>query len=343
MNNKWIGLVVLAVVGAVAYGQTNATFVKGTMDIRYNSRVQPGKVGVTDDYKMNLNISNSAVFDGTIKHYPLIQGALYGVSQNSSLVYELNGGVVNPRNPAQTRTVARIYGKVPITQEGIYQYDSGNLMIGLIVQGTESKFGGTVLGKPLLRKKGWFESLQQEALSLTRGSKGKVVLKKYDKMVFQNHKIPSGPIAMYPELTINGTMLYDYDRYVWYFDNVTINYYYNNSQRADRLTGNIRWVESSQRKTNGEGEYQFDVRFNEKPASESALFADAANEASFFEVDNTVPALVGTMKYKDSMRGETVAASNIKVDLAGQQLDKQQVMGIFKLIFFSCAIPFNSE
>lgn len=326
-----------------AFADTNTpTFIRGALDIRYNSRVQAGKIGVTDDYTMNMNISNSAVFGGTIKYLPLIPGSVYGVSQNAQLSYEINCDVVNPANLSEKMTVARVYGKVPITPEGIYQYDQGNLTVGLIRQGTESRFAGAAHGKPLQRKKGWLDQAQ-ETLSLTRGSKGKVAIKKYDRMVFQNHKIPAGPIAFYPESTINGEMIYDYDRSVWYFNNVTITYYHANQQRADRLTGNIRWVESPARKTNGQGEYQFDVHVNEPPAQEGALFSAAADEASFFAKDSSLSAILGTMKYKDSIQNGTVVASAVEASLVGQKLDKQQVMNIFKLVFFSAIVPMNAE
>jgi hypothetical protein len=313
------------------------------MNIQYNTRTQQGKVGVADVYQIGVNISNSTVFTGKVQHLPLVQGTLYGVSQNSELRYEMDCGVVNPKNPSQTRTVARMYGRVPVSPEGVYNFDQGNLTMGLITQGTEAKFSGIALGKPLVRAKGWFESAQ-ESLSLTRGNKGKVVIKKYDKMVFQNHKIPAGPIAMYPEMTVNGEMVYDYDRYVWYFNNVTITYHHNNQYLPQKLTGNIRWVESPKRKTDGKGEYQFDIRVNEPPPSEANLFANAADEASFFEVDNSIPSLTGTMKYTDTiLGGERVTASNVDINLVGQKLDKQQVMNIFKLLFFTAIVPMNAE
>jgi hypothetical protein len=321
------------------------TFIKGDLNINYKSRAASGKTGVADEYALEMNISNSTVFKGMIKYSPLIQGSVYGVSQNATLNFNIDCSVVNPRNYAETKLVARVYGNVPINMDGSYQFDppAGNLTFGLVSSGLENKFSGVAKGKPLVRKKGWFESIQQEALSLTRGSKGKVVVKKYDKMTFVNHRIPAGPIPIYPEMTVNGEMIYDYDRYVWYFNNVTINYYYNNTQRADRLTGNIRWVEQPVKGGLRPGEYQFDIHINEPPANESALFAAPADESSFFATDSTLPALVGTMKYNDTLSGETVIASKVKVDLVGQKLDKQQVMNLFKLIFFTTIVPFNAE
>jgi len=53
--------------------------------------------------------------------------------------------------------------------------------------------------------------------------------------------------------------------------------------------------------------------------------------------------LVGVMKYKDTLQGETVVASRVAIDLTGNQLTKQQVMNLFKLVFFSSIVPINAE
>lgn len=339
---KIVGVLLLVVGG---FAQTlPPTFIKGNLDITYYSRQNPGKVDMADVYNLNLNISNSAIFKGTIKHLPLVMGSVYGVSQNSSMEFNIDCDIINPSNLTQTKRTARVYGKVPITQEGVYQFDPPLLIIGRVDRGTEGKFGGVVQGKPLTRKKGWFEALQQEALTLTKGSKGKFSVKKYDKMVFISHKIPVGPIDMYPEMTVSGDIVYDYDRSVWFFNNLIITYYFNNIQKVDKLTGNVRWVESPNRKTTGEGEYQFDIKVNEKPPSEASLFNQTElDEAALFAVDTSTPGLNGTMKYKDTMSNGTVVASKVQVDLVGNQLSKQTIMNVFKLLFFTTIVPLNNE
>jgi hypothetical protein len=344
-------LMLLAVVGLQAQTPTNPppTYIKGNMDIKYASRVNAGKVGIADTYTMQMNISNSAVFTGNIKHLPYI-GGTFGVNQNSSLNYDISCDVVNPRPPHQAVNVGRIYGTVPIDAAGVYQFNNGKLVLGVVgrgnVQAFESKFSGSAAGKPLVKPSNWFDTMKRETLSLSRFVNGKAVtvaVKKYDKMTFQQHVMAMGPIPMYPESTVNGEMVYDYARYVWFFNNVNITYYVNGRQYADRLTGSIRWVEDKDRAKNGKGEYQFDVRFNEPPVSESAMFSAAADESAFFATDNTIASLTGVMRYQDSMQGETVAASKIEVDLMGNQLNKQQVMNVFKLVFFTCIVPFNAE
>ena len=347
-------IAVLMIVGQVAVAQTNRpTFIKGDIDISYNTRIQVDSAGkpnpkATDVYKLNINVSDSALFRGSIVHTPIIMGVI-GVSQPSSLSYEMDCDVVNPANPAQTRNVGRIYGVVPIDQAGVYRFVDGSLKVSVNAIGTakgfESKFGGLAAGKPIV-KKGFFENLKKEVLTVSKQVQGKTVslaVAKYDKMVFQNHVLAAGPVQIYPESTVNGSMLYDYARYAWYFQNITISYVTDGKQLVDRLGGNIRWVESPARKNTGEGEYQFDIRVNEPPPSESSVFSGASDEAAFFAVDNSIPTLSGTMKYKDTIVSDKVTSSKVRVELAGNQLTRQQAMNLCKLLVFSAIVPINAE
>jgi hypothetical protein len=326
------------------------TFFKGGMQIRYNSRVKSGVVGVADEYTFGINISNSASFNGNIKHLPYIAGKVYGVAQNSTLTYDLTIDAFHPKNPAIKVNVGRLYGVVPITPEGLYNFQNGTLQMGINAVGSapsfQSSFGGTVQGKPLIkRSKGWFDTIS-DTLTIKRNVNGQNVaisVKKYDKMSFQSHKLAQGPALSYPEATVNGVMIYDYSRYIWYFDNVTVTYFLNGRQYADRLTGNILWQESPTRKTDGKGSYIFDIRVNEPPPNEAATFAEAADESAFFAVNSNVPSLSGTMDYKDTMQGETVTFSNVDINVMGNKLTKQSVMNVFKLVFFTCIVPVNAE
>jgi len=166
---------------------------------------------------------------------------------------------------------------------------------------------------------------------------------KYDKMEYQQHVLAAGPVQIYPEVTVNGSLIYDYGRSAWYFQNVTVSYTVEGRQMSDKLTGNIRWVESANRKSTGEGEYQFDVHVNEPLPNEAAVFAAPSDESAFFATDDAVSALVGTMKYKDTMRGDDAIASDVAIDLTGNKLTKQEAMCLCKLLIFSTIVPMNSE
>lgn len=344
---------------ALQAGETNPpTFIKGNLEIRYNTRTQvessgkPQK-GATDVYTLNVNVANSAAFNGKVIYTPrLVNIGLISsdLIQNGSLNYDMACDVINPKNPSQSRNVGKIIGTVPINQNNVYQFENGSLRISVLPIGTargfESRFRGFATGKPPAVELTKLEKLKKEAINISKTVNGKTItisVKKYDKMAFQSHVLAQGPVQIYPEATVNGEMLYDYARGAWYFQNVSIVYVVDGRQLADKLTGHIRWVEAPNHKISGEGEYQFDVRVNEPPPSESSVFAGASDESAFFETDTTIPALTGVMKYKDTMQGETVTASNVQVDLQGNRLTKQQAMYLCKLIMLSSIVPINAE
>ena len=202
-----------------------------------------------------------------------------------------------------------------------------------MAQGFETKFTGTAAGKPLIKSS---PSIGTQISRLVNGKTVNLAVKKYDKMVFTDHKFGGGPVQRYPECIVNGSMIYDYERSVWYFKDVQMSYVTNGVPRVDRLTGNIRWIES-------QNEYQFDVRLNEPPPGEASVFAGAQDESSFFQTDDTLSALVGTMKYKDTKSGERTATSQVIINLTGNKLSQVQTMNLAKLILISSIVPINSD
>jgi hypothetical protein len=343
---------ILALVASLAlpsFGQTPGTnpptFIKGTLDIKYNSRQSERAIkGVVDQYSVNVNVCNSALFHGTITDRPQIIEGMFskGVTQSRRVSYDLDLDVVNPKNPAQSLNVGKLKGSVPIASDGVYSYDNGDLSVDVLPRGQaagfSSKFTGTVNGKPMNRPANWLDTFKGNAISITRSVGGKpqtVVLKKYDKMSYNNTVLGAGPVQTYGAVTVTGEMLYDYDKNCWFFNNVSLVY----GSKRDTVTGTIRWLEP----TRGSGEYQFDVRVNEPPPSENAAFAPAADESSFFSTDTSIPSLSGTMKYKDQLRGDTTLASHVEIDLTGNNLTKQQVMALSKVIIFSAVVPMNAD
>ncbi len=328
--------------------------IKGTLEIKYASRQSsPPPKGVKDIYTISVNVANSALFHGTITDTPqLIEGWISKtITQPRVLNYDLACDVINPKNPAQTRNVGRLLGSVPIITDGSYLYDKGTLEMNVLPMGSaggfSSKFSGVAAGKPLVRPANWLENLKRETINITRSVNGKTTtigLRKYDKMEFRQHVLAAGPVQIYQSVTVNGDLLYDYDKYSWFLNNLTMQYADNGVVKIDRIGGTIRWVESPQRKINGEGEYQFDVRLNEPPPSAAAIFeSKASDESAFFETDSTIPALTGTMKYKDTLRGETTLNSSVTINLAGNNVTKQQAMALFKLLILSAVVPMNAD
>jgi hypothetical protein len=353
-----------ALFAAVAFAQTPAAvpvtpFVKGTLSIRFDTRTQldgdKPRVGVTDKYKLHLNVSDSVVFDGTIESLPFVKKS-FGSNQAGLLTHSIECMVVNPRNTAQTRNIGRLFGTVPVDEQNVYRFEDGNLKIGIFgaggAQGFESKVKGLALGKPPAGSEGFLSKTKKDILRLTKMVGDKQItlpVTKYDQMTFQSHVLSAGPVMVYPEATVNGPLIYDYDRTAWYFNNVTVNYTAADEKTGrmmvlqDRLSGNIRWVESPDRATSGQGEYQFDIRVNEPLSTEAQAFTGPADESAFFASDNAVPALTGTMKYKDTIINDVVTSSTVIVDLKGNQLTKQQVMYLSKLLMMSSIVPINAE
>lgn len=331
---------------------TAPTFIKGTIGIQFNSRVTKG---APDVYSVNVNVCNSALFHGTVTDTPLVMGGWTGpaIAQPRSLYYDVACDVVNPKMPSQTVNVGRMFGKVPISLAGTYQYDAGTLEVSVLPRGQaggfDSRFSGQAIGKPLNRPANWLETLKCSALNITRSVNGKtmtVTLSKYDKLEFRQCVIGAGPSQNYQPLTVNGEILYDYDKSCWFFNNVTAQYAVNGSIKYDRFTGTIRWVEDADRENNGVGEYQFDIRVNEPPPNENAAFAAASSdESTFFEVDTAIPAITGTMKYKDTLRHNptTTLSSAVTLNLTGNSLKKEQVMAFCKIFVFSAIVPVNAD
>jgi hypothetical protein len=275
---------------------------------------------------------------------------MVGESQQSKLDYLINCAIFNPKNPSQKRDVGRIFGSVPVDRNNNYRFDEGTLKLVTFAAGTakgfESAFRGLALGKPPTSSEGFMSKLKKEALQVSKSINGKnvsIAVTKYDKMEFKSHVLAAGPVQIYPESSVNGTMIYDYGRTAWYFDNFTVSYNIDGRQYQDKITGNIRWIEASNRSATGEGEYQFDIRINEPAQAESAVFSGPADESAFFSTDDSLMALTGAMKYKDSMMGDRVVASVVSLDLRGNKITKQQAMYLSKLLFLSSVVPLNAE
>lgn len=335
------------------------TFVTGDLNIDFATRqTEKPRPGVVDTYKFNVNVSNSSKFYGTITQLPFLAGTMgssYG-QQNGLLTFDIKDDVLNPKNPAQSLNVGTTTGVVPVSQQNVYNFDTGNLTTRVFARGAAKGFDsstkGLALGKPPTPVKGLIDRIKP-ALTFTKqvgNQQQRIVVTKYDIMEFRNHILGAGPVQIYSEVTVNGKAVYGYDRNSWYFDHLIVTYWVTEAngsqhQQQDTLSGDIRWVEDPSRKTNGLGEYDFDIRVNEPPPPENAVFAAPSDESAFFTADVAAVGLSGTVKYKDKMTedGESCTASAVAFDLHGNKLSKVQTMYLAKLILFSLTVPFNAE
>jgi hypothetical protein len=359
MMKLMMALFAVAMVAMSALAQ-QPNKVTGTIGIVYSTRTQLDNSGsplpdVKDVYTLDLSVTDTLIFGGKIEYLPTILGGLIGSEkQAGKLGYDIQLSVRNPANLSQIKGVGKFIGAVPLDKNGVYQYGNGNLRIAIESAGTasqsQSSFRGQAAGKPP-KDSSMLAKATKEAVSITRkvgGKDVKILVTDYDKMSFNGLVLAAGPaISAYPETTVNGEMLYDYERDVWFFRNVVMSYQINGKSEVDKLSGNIKWIESPNRATNGEGEYQFDVRVDEPAVdagAEAAFFASAGDESSFFAEDLSLPALVGTAKYKDTIGSdETVTASQVTIDLTGNNLNKAQIVNLTKLIWLVSVVPMNAE
>lgn len=335
---------------------TPETFITGTLAIDFATRSHRGKAAVVDTYQFDVNVSNSSAFYGTITQLPYISGTLgsYG-AQNGNLTYDLKCDVLNPKNPSQRVNVGAITGIVPVNAQNVYQFDAGNLVTRVFARGTakgfDSQAKGYALGKPPSPSPSILDKMRKEAMTFTKqvgNQTQRIVVTKYDIMEFRNHVLSAGPVQIYGEVTVNGQMVYGYDRNSWYFSHLTLTYWVTEAngqshQVADSISGDVRWVEDPKRAVNGVGEYQFDIRVNELPPSENAIFVPPADESAFFTNDVAAMGLSGTMKYIDKMSDGTPLSSSVKIDLHGNKITKATCMALAKVLLFSAVIPLNSE
>lgn len=338
---------------------TPDTFVTGKLNIAFATRLtEKPRPGAVDTYTFDINVSNSSKFYGTITQLPFLAGTMgssYG-QQNGLIRFDLKQDVVNPKNPAQTLNVGTLSGDVPVSAQNVYNFDAGALTSRVFARGAakgfDSQAKGVALGKPPTPAKGLLDRIKP-AMTFTKqvgGQQQRIVVTKYDIMEFRNHLLPAGPVQIYGEATVNGKAVYGYDRSSWYFDHLLITYWVidpngNQHQQQDSISGDIRWVEDANRKANGIGEYDFDLRVNEPPPAENAVFVAPTDESAFFSQDAAAVGLSGTVKYLDKMTedGESCTASAVTFDLHGNKLTKQQTMVLAKLVLFSLTVPFNSE
>jgi len=331
--------------------------INGTVNITFNTRTRLGdagkpQAGAKDTYEISLTVAKTTEFKGKVERLPQLTSSVLGrVEQPGQLFYALDLGVINPVNMAQKKTVGKWVGTVPISADGQYSLDGSSESkhrisvdaIGKAPAFTDN-FGGRLYGKG---KK------TQGVMSYVRQLQGKEVkleVKNADPMKFENVALAMGPSQNYPKTTVTGNLDYDYETGNWLTNGIRFHYSLNGKEYDDTVTGSIKWVEDPNRATNGKGQYEFNLRWNEaaaKPAStEADAFQGATDEEAFFTVDNTVPSLTGTVKYDDTMatvNGEqSCTASKISYQLDANQLTKQQIMNFVKLWLIGIG-PTNDE
>ena len=342
---------------------TEKGVITGTMNIEFKTRTNrdtSGELaegsatkGVQDQYNFTLNVAKTTEFAGKIVRQPnLFSKTIRKLVQGAALGFDINIALFNPKDLKQKKTIGKWVGNVPIdTSTGAYDLAGGTkedrpLRFAIDTAGKatgfQENFGGRLMGKG------------QKAENVAEYHYKRLIGKKevtktatrVDPMRFDSIELAKGPVDIYPRTRVSGRLDYDYETGNWYTDGITFRYSLNGKDYEDKVTGSIKWVEDANRKSNGKGQYEFNLRFNEeknKPAQgESAAFGNMSDEDAFFAVDDSIPCLTGVIEYVDSMSGEDVTASKITYNLDANKLTKQQVMNFFKL-WMICVGPTNDE
>lgn len=372
-RRKWIvgvGLFATMALAPIVRAQTGDALteegvIAGTMDIDFKSRVQKdttGKfaegsaaLGVADEYNFSLRVAKTTEFAGKITRQPNIYSKmLRKLEQGASIAFDVTLSVLNPADMKQKKAVGKWVGKVPIdTASGAYELTGGakddralRMQVDTVgaAKGFVDLFAGRLMGKA--EKK---ESLAAYTYTrLVAGRTVKIEVKRSDPMRFDNIELAKGPAEIYPRTRVSGRLDYDYETGNWYTDGIRFKYALDGKDYEDVVSGSIKWVEDPNRKANGKGQYEFNLRFNEdknkSAKSESAAFEKMSAEDAFFIVDDTIPCMTGTVAYVDTfaLGTETPATSKVTFNLNANKLTKQQVMNFFKL-WMVCVGPTNDE
>lgn len=345
---------------------TEEKVITGTMDIDFATRTTPDSsgdlkagspaIGVKDNYKLNLRVAKTTEFTGSISRQPNLYTKTLGRRKQDALLgFDISCAVLKSDDPKVKKVIGKWVGTIPIdTNTGAYDLAGGRakespLRFAIDTAGKATgfvdNFSGRLVGKA--EKK---ESLASQTYKRIIGDKTvQIVVKKSDPMRFDNLILAKGPVETYPRTSVNGRLDYDYETGNWFTDGIRFSYNLDGKDIEDVVTGSIKWVEDPDRKANGKGYYEFNLRFNEgkfkKAPGEAAAFDKLSDEDAFFAVDNTVPCLTGRISYVDTMGGSADAppsSSKITYSLDANKLTKQQIMNFFKL-WMICTGPTNDE
>jgi hypothetical protein len=339
--------------------------INGTMTIDFKTRTNPDRsgtlaegspaLGVQDTYTFDFNVAKTTQYTGKIHRQPsLYTKVIRSVKQKAAISFDTSLAVLNPRDLKQKRTVGKWVGKIPIdVNTGAYDLAGGKadespLRIAIDSVGGGQGFNDFFMGRLIGKAEKKVDLGTYTYKRLVAGKTVEVVVKKSDPMKFENMTLAKGPAESYPRTVVNGRLDYDYETGNWFTDGIRMKYSFNGKDYEDVITGSIKWVEDPNRSSNGKGQYEFNLRFNEEKNKSTKTEADAfkglSDEEKFFAVDNTVPCLTGTIQYVDTMvaGSEAPSASKVTYKLDANKLTKQQIVNFFKL-WLVCVGPTNDE
>jgi hypothetical protein len=377
MKNVWTGILALSVgllggwLVQPAWAQQDQLVtedISGTMEIDFRTRTEldtdgqfvegSPRLGAKDIYKFSLTVAKTTEYQGTVTRQPdLFTRVIRSPKQKGQLEYNINLAVRNPRNLDEKINVGKWVGTVPLNSAtGVYDISAGAklesaLRIAIDARGRQpafvDKFGGKMIGKS--KKEESFAAYTYKRLIGNKTVEIKVA--KVDPMRFQDVELAKGPSENYPHAVVSGRLDFDYETGNWLTDGLKFRYNLNGKDVEDVVTGSIKWVEDENRRSNGKGFYDFNLRFNETknktPTTEASAFEKLSDEDAFFAVDTSIPCLTGKVSYVDTFISTSdeellPAKSKITYELHANKLTKTQLVNFFKLWLLGIG-PINDE
>jgi hypothetical protein len=320
---------------------TQPGYIAGTMKAEFQTQRPenrdgdyPSK-GVADRFTFDLAVGFSK-YRGTVSCLPHIFSKHIGrVIQDGSCSYDLGLAVVNPQNTSQVRDIGKLVGTYAMDDLGQVNLSGGNLRMEVQTigkaQGFTSPFSGTFSGKPP-RKITTLGQLAEEAKRQARtlekmvnGKKVSVALGDVDPLRFRGTVLAMGPVATYPEATVDGELIYSYETDNW-FPQLSIR---TGNAKPDILGGGMKWVDD----TPTEGHYELNIIFNERvEQGETAAFSDAQGEDAFFMTDETQSVINGRIDFRDQKIDDAVIQSDVRFAIGLQNVTPIQAQNFAKLL-----------
>lgn len=341
---------------------TQADAITGTVTIDFGTRTQldtsgkfvPGTPapGSKDVYTLDLTVLGTAALRGTLERQPwLINPETGRALQPASLRFDLALAASDPGSPGKTQAVARWTGTVPVDDDGVYLLDAGKAAGGGLrvvpgaPGGAEHPFTGRLVGKPPV--KNWFLPRPRTFTRVVAGRTVSVQVRGTDPMELKDVVLPAGAVGDDPRAVVSGRLELDYTGGSWFTDGLRIRYAADGAEVEDVVRGSIRWVPDPERKENGKGRYEVNLRVNEARQGPTVQGpgAPGANDGpeAFFAPDPAVPSLTGRLELTDTLAPDgRVATSQVVYRLNANHLTRAQVLNLFKLWVLAVA-PSNDD
>jgi hypothetical protein len=327
--------------------------ITGGMNIKFGTRTLLGPageiaIGAADLYATDLWAMDSINFQGGVRRLPQIPG------QEGSITYDLVCKIRNPKDAKDVRGLGKWAGALRLDGNGRYYLGEppegqGSLKIATVSIGNagafQSEFKGTLQGR-IPEKTGiaaLAAKLTKTYVRYVGGKAMRVTVKGLDPMAFENVTLAQGPREGYPVTKTTGSIDYDPELGNWYVD-IKTTYVSDGVTLNDRYSGTIRWNEDANRKSNGIGWYDVNVRINEKAASDQEVFVDSSSlsDDAFFSSEAKVPGFSGKINYVDTFDGDTVTDSKVTYLVEGHEISKIQTVNFAKILLLMVG-PFNDE